>query len=149
MPSWNPARLVAAAAAVVVLVGIAGLAITQAGGGNQLLTQADLAKAQAVAARDDAQVYDLGQADEVTAPGLAETYVYGTGVSMPPAGTTYRLWAIHGTAASYIGDFLPIGGVVALEIAIDPSSVDHLLVTVEPADSSPGSPGQPAWSAAG
>ncbi|HLB39390.1 MAG TPA: anti-sigma factor [Actinomycetota bacterium] len=150
VPAWNPARLVVAAAAVIVIVGIAGLAITQVGGGgSELLTQADLQTAIAVASRPDAQITDLGQTEEVTVPGMEETYVYGTGVSMPPAGSTYRLWAIGADGASYIGDFTPVNGVVVLEISIDPIAVERLWVTVEPAGSEPGSPGQPAWSAAG
>ena len=42
MPTWHPGRLVAAAAAVVAVIGVAGLAITQVGGdaGSQRLTQA-------------------------------------------------------------------------------------------------------------
>jgi anti-sigma-K factor RskA len=150
MPSWNPGRLVAAAAAVVVVVGIAGLAVTQVGGRDsaQLLTQADLDQATTFAARPDAEVTDLGEADEITAPGREEVYVMGTSVSPPPAGFTYRLWALNGERADYVGDFQPIAGVVVLELSID-ASVERLLVTVEPSGSEPGSPGQPAWSATG
>jgi anti-sigma-K factor RskA len=150
MPSWNPGRLVAAAAAVVVVVGIAGLAVTQVGGRDsaQLLTQGDIQLVKDTAARPDSQHVPLGEADEVTAPGLEEVYVYGTGVSSPPEGLTYRLWAISGSDARYLGDFQPVNGLVALELSIDPLSV-RLLVTVEPSGSEPGSPGQPAWSATG
>ena len=149
MPAWNPGRLVAAAAAVVVLVGIAGLAITQVGGGGDtVLAQADLAQIRSVAQRPDAQTTNLGQADEITAPGLEEAYIMGTGVSAPAPGMTYRLWAIGAAGATYIGDFSPVDGTVALEITIDPAQVDHLLVTLEPAGSEPGAPGQPAWSPA-
>ena len=151
MPTWSPARLVAAAAAAIVLVGVAGLAITQAGGdsGTQLLTQADLAKVTEIANRSDAQVTDLGYADEVTAPGLEEIYLQGSGVPMPAQGTTYRLWVVSTAgSATYVGDFLPVAGLVVLEISIDPTAVDHLLVTLEPAGSDPSQPGDPAWASA-
>jgi len=82
-------------------------------------------------------------------PGMEETYVYGTGVSTPPVGFTYRLWAIGSSGAAYIGDFAPVNGVVVLEISIDPIVVERLLVTLEPTGSEPGAPGQPAWSAVG
>jgi hypothetical protein len=35
-----------------------------------------------------------------------------------------------------------------LEISIDPTAVDHLLVTLEPAGSDPSQPGDPAWASA-
>jgi len=153
MPAWHPGRLVAAAAAAIVLVGVAGLALTQVGGdaGTQLLTQADLQQVTDIANRPDAQVTPLGgQADEVTAPGIEEIYIRGQGVAAPAPGTTYRLWAVSPAGvATYLGDFLPVSGLVVLQISIDPAVVDHLLVTQEPAGSEPGEPGEPAWAAAG
>jgi anti-sigma factor RsiW len=146
LAGWHPARLVAAAAAVVVLVGVAGLAVTSGNGGGQL-AQADLSQIRSIAARPDAQTTDLGQADEVTVPGLEETYVMGTGVASPPSGTIYRLWAVGPSGADYLGDFAPVNGIVALELRLDERTL-QLLVTLEPADSEPGSPGQPAWPAA-
>ncbi len=152
MPTWHPGRLVAAAAAAVALIGVAGLAITQVGGdaGAQLLTQADLQVVNQVASRSDAEVRDYGAAEEVTAPGLEEIYLRGAGVPSPPDGWTYRLWAISpGGAATYIGDFVPVAGAILLGIAIDPDEVESLLTTSEPVGSEPGAPGQPApWAAA-
>ena len=103
-----------------------------------------------VASLPDAEVTDLGYADEVTAPGLEEIYLRGSGVPSPPDGSTYRLWAISPSGgATYIGDFVPVAGAILLGIAIDPTAVDHLLITLEPAGSDPGEPGQPApWAAA-
>jgi anti-sigma-K factor RskA len=152
MPAWHPGRLVAAAAAAVALIGVAGLAITQVGGdaGSQRLTQADLQVVNDVANRSDAVKTPLGAAEEVTAPGLEEIYLRGSGVPSPPDGSTYRLWAVSpGGAATYLGDFVPVAGAILLEIAIDPTAVDHLLITLAPAGSDPGEPGQPApWATA-
>ena len=152
MPTWHPGRLVAAAAAAVALIGVAGLAITQVGGGTgtQLLTQADLQQVTDIANRPDAVVTDYGAAEEVTAPGLEEFYLRGSDVPSPPAGWTYRLWAISPSGtATYIGDFAPVAGALLLGIAIDPNAVHSLLITVEPAGSDPGEPGEPApWAAA-
>jgi len=47
-----------------------------------------------------------------------------------------------------LNDFIPDNGVVALHIAVDPASVNDLLVTVEPIASEPSQPGEPAWKAA-
>jgi hypothetical protein len=152
MPTWHPGRLVAAAAAAVALIGVAGLAITQVGGGTgtQLLTQADLQVVNEVANRPDSEVTDYGAAEEVTAPGLEEIYLRGSGVPSPPDGWTYRLWAISPSGApTYIGDFVPMAGALLLRIEIDPNAVHSLLITTEPAGSDPGEPGEPApWAAA-
>lgn len=149
LPSWSPARLVAAAAAAVVVVGAAGLVITQSGDAAQpqLLSQADLAQVRDFKARPETQVVDLGEANELAAPGLEELYVMGQNVSEPPTGSTYRLWAVNGESATWLGDFTPSNGVVVLRVAVDPMTVD-LLVTVEPIGSQPSEPGEPAWDAA-
>lgn len=141
--AWSPARVVAAVAAVVVLIGLAGLALSDGGQGTAL-AQADIAQIRSIAARPDARTTDLGQTDEITAPGLEETYVMGTGVAMPPPGMTYRLWALDASGPRYLGDFTPIGGVVALEVTVETGAV-RLLVTLEPVGAAPASPGQPAW----
>jgi hypothetical protein len=148
MTNRSPAKLVFAAAAVVVTIGVGGLVVTQTGGtGSHALAQADLRQALAIAERPDARTNDLGPATEVTAPGLGETWIYGTGVASPPPGLTYRLWAIApGGGITYVGDFAPIDGVVVLRLALDTSATIDLLVTLEPAGSNPGQPGEPAWS---
>jgi anti-sigma-K factor RskA len=140
-------RIVAAVAAVLVLVGVAGSVVSSGGATDPVLANADLALVESVAALPGAQKVDLGEADEVSAPGVEETYVMGRGVSAPPAGMTYRLWAIGPSGARYLGDFTPVNGIVALEIQIGSGTV-QLLVTVEPVGSEPRTPGQPAWSAA-
>jgi Anti-sigma-K factor rskA len=149
-PAWHPARLVGAAAAVIVLIGMAGLVVTQSAGdhGSGVLARADLTQIQTVRDRPDARTTDVGEVDEVTAPGLEEAFLVGTGVSAPPPGTTYRLWTIGSTGTAYLGDFVPTDGVIALRFPLDPT-VERLLVTIEPIGSEPGTPGQPAWPAAG
>ena len=62
---------------------------------------------------------------------------------------SYRLWAMQGDSATYIGDFAPVDGLVVLKVSVDPNLVDKLLVTEEPIGSIPSQPGQPAWDATG
>jgi anti-sigma-K factor RskA len=145
---WNPTRLVAAAAAAVVVVGVAGIAITRGGDApQQVLSQADLAHVKLVKDQPGTQVTPIGSgpASEIVPTNVQELYVAGTDVPAPPDGFTYRLWAVRGTDETWIGDFLPQNGLVALRIAIDPLAVDHLLVTLEPAGSEPSEPGETAW----
>jgi hypothetical protein len=149
LPAWSPSRLVAAAAAAVVVVGVAGLAITQSGGApDPVLSQADLALVHDIKTRPGTVVRSMGQTDELVPPGLEELYVMGRGVSPPPEGSTYRLWAVNGEGETWIGDFAPVNGIVVLRVEIDPATVDHLLVTLEPSNSEPSEPGEPAWDAA-
>jgi anti-sigma-K factor RskA len=148
LPAWSPSRLVVAAAAAVVVVGVAGLAITQGGdGAQQLMSQADLAQVRLLKADPTTRVEKIGPAKELIPPGLAELYIWGEDVAPPPAGFTYRLWTVDAGGETWIGDFIPHNGVVALHIAVDPATVDDVLVTVEPIGSEPSQPGEP-WAAA-
>ena len=49
---------------------------------------------------------------------------------------------------TYLGDFLPPPGEMMLEVTVDRTRYDRLLVTVEPLGSTPSEPGEPAWGAA-
>jgi hypothetical protein len=141
-PQWAPGRMVAGAAAAVILVGVVGLALGNDGGTgpSQLLTKADLATVSSLANSPGAQRTKVGEATEVEPPAHDELYIMWTGVPSPGPGLTYRLWAARGDAVTYLGDFLPDNGVVALRIAVDPTTVDRLLITSEPLGSPPSQP---------
>lgn len=148
---WSPARLVAAAAGFVLVLGAGGLAVTQLGGGNvSTLASADLQQALQFATQAGATTTDLGPAREIAAPGVEEFYIYGMHVAQPPAGSVYRLWVQSATETVHLGDFVPTpDGTVLLRVAIDPTAYDRVIVTVEPADSEASEPSEPAWEAAG
>jgi anti-sigma-K factor RskA len=149
---WSTGRLAAVAASLVVVVVLGGLALTR-GGGTDVTTLAasnDIQQALEAAGRPDAETTQIGPMTEVDASGLAEVYVYGQDVPLPPPGTTYRLWAVSDEETAYLGDFLPppTGGRMMLEVTVDRTRYDRLLVTVEPLGSTPSEPGEPAWDAA-
>jgi hypothetical protein len=149
MSRWSPARIVAVAASVVLVVGLGGLAVTQLGS-TTTLAPADLEGALRTATMPGATQTNLGHATEIAAPGLQEIYIYGEGVPAPPAGSEYALWALSGSSARYLGSFSPDqSGRVLLKLTIDPSTFDQLLVTAEPTGSQPSRPGDPAWSETG
>lgn len=143
-PRWGPARMVVGAAAAVVLIGAVGLALTNDGGSgpSALLTKADLATVTTLASSPGTEKTKVGEATEVEPPTHDELYIMWTGVPAPVAGFTYRLWAIRGDSFTYLGDFLPDNGVVALRIAVDPATVDHLSITTEPLGSPPSQPAE-------
>jgi anti-sigma factor RsiW len=147
MPTWSAGRIAATVAAVVVAVGVAGVVVGDGNGTDSVLANADLSQIQSIKALAGTQTTDIDKVEQVTPEDREETYVMGTSVPAPPPGQTYRLWAIGPGGATYIGEFTPINGVVALEIRLDPTTLE-LRVTVEPVGSEPVSPGQPAWSAA-
>jgi Anti-sigma-K factor rskA, C-terminal len=150
---WTPGRLVAAAASIVLVVGVGGLALSQAE--DRKTAQVPAADVQGLA--DFALQHPTllrqplgGNAQEISAQGVQELYVYGRTVPFPAPGLVYRLWAVSGHNATHLRDFLPYpDGTVLVRLAIDPSTFDHLLVTVEPAGSEPSEPGDPAWPEAG
>jgi Anti-sigma-K factor rskA len=150
---WNPGRIVAVAASVVLVVGVGGIAATQLRNGGGLVSGEGLARASLqdvtnAATSQDATTQALGPAKEIVAPATEKLYVYGSDIPLPPAGTVYRLWSGTADQATYIGDFLPSeDGTVLLEITLDAASVGTLLVTIEPEGSEPTQPGDAAWPA--
>ena len=145
----NPARMAAVAASVALVVGLGGIGLTRLGTDGATLTQlsaADIGQALELADRDDAITTDIGPATEVTAPGMNHFYLYGNAVPAPSSGGVYRLWLVRGDETQYVGDFLPApDGTVVLRVNVDPDGWDRVLVTTEPAGSSPSTPGAPAW----
>jgi hypothetical protein len=150
---WGPARIVAGAAAAVVLVGVVGLSLLNDGanGPSELLTKADLAQVNQLKTETDTEVTPLGptgtEAEEVSVPSRDELYVMGTFVASP--GFIYRLYAVKDGVATYIGDVGPATGVVAFHVEVDPASVDKLLLRQEPAASPPSELVSPSLEAVG
>ena len=144
-PSWSPARVVAGAAAAVVLIGVVGLSLLNDGGSDpsQLLTKADLAQVTQLKAQPETSVAPItssvADAEEVEPSDHSELYVMGTFEAAGP-GLTYRLYAISGESASYLGDLNPPTGVVAFRVAVDPATVDELILRIEPVASPPSMP---------
>ncbi len=148
------ARFVAVAASAVLVAGLGGIALTQMGGGGsptvESLGAVDLQRALDMSTRPGAKADPLGQVTEISAPGVEEFYVYGHDVPTPAPGHIYRLWAVSTTRARWLGDFVPHpDGLVVLRVRIDPSGVDRLVITSEPAASVPSQPGEPVWQTAG
>jgi anti-sigma-K factor RskA len=144
--AWSPGRLVAAAAGIVLVVGLGGLALRANDPvGLRRGTAADLQEALRLAQDGGARATNLGHATEVVVPGSDEFYVVGRDVPAPPTGSVYRLWLVQGADAVHVGDFTPaVDGSVVLLVRADPSTFDRILVTVEPRTQEPSEPGE-AW----
>lgn len=146
----RPAQLVAVAAGVVAVIGLAGLTIGQGLRANSANARAeDLRAAAEMAVRPDASRVPVGPVRELTAPGVEEFYVLGDDCPAPPPGTVYRLWVVADGVATYVTDFLPEDGRVFLTVPFDPSLYDDLWISVEPAGSEPSAPTDVRWTATG
>src|SRR3990170_4372069 len=83
----------------------------------------------------------------VTGPELKHLYLVGEHVPDPAPGNVYRLWLERGGDFFLAAEFVPEEGVVVLEVVVDPTGLDRLLVTEESASERTDTPGGvPRWS---
>jgi Anti-sigma-K factor rskA len=132
----RPMQLFAVAASVVVIAGLAGLAVTQGIRANHGEARATaLSNIMDFVAQPDATVAPVGPTSEISEPGRELFYLYGRDVPMPAPGLVYRVWLVAGSTPTYVGEFLPDKGFVGVEIRFDPSRYDTLWVCLAPAGS--------------
>ncbi len=144
------ASLVAVAAGVAAIVGLAGLSV-QLGGrvsrteqqrGQLLAAMEVLQQPGANPVRLESQGQTAAGLVEVSGPGLQLMYVIGREVPMPSPGRVYQLWL--GTNGTFVrvedGQFVPEDGLVLLELAVDTARYDEILVTEERMGDAPASP---------
>jgi hypothetical protein len=145
-PRRRPMQVFAVAAGVAVVVGLAGVTISQSMRANDADVRAEaLANAAQLATRPDANRVEVGPVHELTAPGEEHVYVMGDGVPEPPAGSVYRVWLVSGGDPTFVGEFMPTEGRVFLEIPYDPTRYDDLWISVEPVDAATDAPTSADW----
>lgn len=146
----NRASLVAVAAGVAAIVGLAGLSV-QLGG---RVSRTEQQRGRLLAAMEALQqpgtspvsLESEGQTAaglvEVSGPGLQRMYVIGTDVPMPSLGHVYQLWL--GTKGMFVrvedGEFVPEDGLVLLELTVDTGRYDEILITEERMGDVPANP---------
>ena len=144
----RPLQALAVAASVVLIAGLAGLSVSQGLRANHAQAREQVVRnAMDMAARPDANLVPIGPTTEIGAPGSAEFYLYGNDVPSPPAGTVYRVWLVSGSSPTYVGEFLPDHGFVAIAVGFDPSRYDALWITEATQGSAPTPPsaGDALW----
>jgi hypothetical protein len=144
------ASLVAVAAGVAAIIGLAGLSVQLGGRVSRTEQQrGQLLAAMEVLQQPGANPVSLesqGQTAaglvEVSGPGLQLMYVIGKEVPMPSPGRVYQLWL--GTNGTFVrvedGRFVPEDGLVLLELTVDTARYDEILVTEERMGDAPASP---------
>lgn len=145
-PRRRPMQLFAVAAGVAVVVGLAGVTISQSMRANDADVRAEaLANAAQLATRPDANLVEVGPVHEITAPGEEHVYVMGDGVPEPPAGSVYRVWLVSDGDPTFVGGFMPVEGRVFLDIPYDPTRYDDLWISIEPVDAATDAPTSADW----
>lgn len=148
-PRRRPAAMFAAAASVVAVLGLGGLAVSQGMQASDARKTADLVqRVLDVSRQPDASQVPVGPVTEYGLPGVRELFIYGTDVPEPNAGMVYRLWLGTGSSYTFVTDFLPNDGLVILRGEFDPARYDRVVVTVEPEGSAPTQPVDEVWSSA-
>ena len=152
----RPGAIFAVAASVVAVVGFAGRAVSQNMRVNDTRSRMDdIRSAMDFATRPGASMVQVDSSDsdtepitEISHPGTERFYLVGNDVPMPPEGTVYRVWLLSGTQATYATDFVPEPGMMVVELEFDPSQYDRILISVEPAGSTPDTPEIAVWQTA-
>jgi hypothetical protein len=146
----RPMQLFVVAAGVVAFVGLAGLSVTQNLRASHSRSRlADISAALDAATLQGAKVVPVGPAKEISAPGRGDAYLYGKGVPSAPAGQVYRVWVVGLDGTFGFAGELPIeDGVAFVHLFFNPANFAGVEVTLEPADSAPGRPGQIVWQSA-
>jgi hypothetical protein len=147
----RPVQVFAVAASVVVVAGLAGMAVTQSVRANHGRQEANALRAvMDTASLPDANLVPVGPATEVSVPGHEVFYLYGRDVPEPAPGMVYRVWLVSGVTPSFVGEFDPDEGYVNLQVPFDPSTYDSIWVTQAPTGSEPEAPDETdaVWQAA-
>jgi anti-sigma-K factor RskA len=152
----RPVAVFAVAASVVAVVGFAGLAVTQSLRVNDARSRIDdMRSALDFARRPGASMVPVDSNStgtealtEISRPGTERFYLVGSDVPTPPDGTVYRVWLLSGTEATWATDFVPEPGMMVVTLEFDPTLYDRILISVEPAGSTPDTPELAVWQTA-
>ena len=144
----RPGSVATAAASIVVVVGMAGLAVGQgirASNANERSVL--MGEALQVASRPDATQVSLGggsasstEVTEITAPGIEVVYLVCDDVARPAPGMIYRVWYGSGGSFRFVEEFEPDPELDVLRLRFDPATVDRIVITEEPIDQAPTQP---------
>jgi anti-sigma-K factor RskA len=143
----RPAALFAAAASVVAVLGLGGLAVTQGMQASDARQRADLVRRVLdLSQQPDTRQVPVGPVTEFARPGVGELYLYGTGVPDPNPGMVYRFWLVSGSTYAFCADVRPDEGVLILACPVDSAKVYLVVVTEVPEGSAHTEPVDVTWS---
>lgn len=149
----RPFAILAVAASVAAVVGLASLTITQGvRARNTESRMNEVAQAFDFARQPGASMVQVDSSDPnaepitaISEPKVQECYLVGRDIPTPPDGAVYRVWFVSGKSTAFATDFRPTSGLTVVHIKCDPSRLDGIVISVEPAGSVPDEPGATAW----
>jgi Anti-sigma-K factor rskA len=146
----RPVQLIAVAASVAAVVGLAGMAAGQEVRANHSRARVrEFSQALDTVMQPDASVRQMGRISEIVSPHSTVAFLYGSGVPEPPSGREYRIWSIsQDGGARFLGLLVIDEGVAFARLVFDSSVATEILITVEPSGSAAEIPGEVRWRAA-
>ena len=142
--------IVGAAASLLAVIGMAGIAINQGVRANNAQDRAQLVRdALDASTQPGSTRVPVGPMTEIGQPGVESIYLYGTGVPDPAPGMVYRVWLGNNDGTfTFARDVRPEDGVVIVHLTIDPTRVDRIVITEEPEGTPAALPGNVRWDSA-
>jgi hypothetical protein len=136
----------AAAAGLVVIVGLGALAIDQGMRARHAVDQtAVLARLEDFSRQAGARPVPVGQVTSYVHPGVEDFFLEGSHVPPPAPGTVYHVWVANGTSYHHLTSFVPEDGLVVRELEIDPTRYDRILISEQPEGVTQGPPEHVTW----
>jgi anti-sigma-K factor RskA len=145
--AWRrPSALAAAAAGLVVMVGLGAFAVDQGVRANHLAKRSVLfTKLVDFTSRPGTQSVAVGDVTGIVHPGVEDFYLQGSHVPLPPPGTVYHVWVADGSSYRHLGRFVPEDGFVLIELRLDPTRYEQIVISEQPESVASGTPQNVRW----
>jgi Anti-sigma-K factor rskA len=145
--AWRrPSALAAAAAGLVVMVGLGAFAVDQSARANHLATRSVLfTKLMDFTSRPGTQSVPVGDVTGIVHPGVEDFYLQGSHVPPPRPGTVYHVWVADGSSYRHLGRFFPEDGFVLIELRLDPTRYQQIVISEQPESVTSGTPENVRW----
>jgi hypothetical protein len=145
--AWRrPSALAAAAAGLVVMVGLGAFALDQGMRANHLAKRSvQLTQLADFTSRPGTRSFPVGDITGVVHPGVQDFYLEGSHVPQPRPGTVYHVWVSSGSSYRHLRAFVPEDGFVLIELRLDPTRYDQIVISEQPESVTSGTPQDVLW----
>jgi len=146
---WRSPFVAAAAAGLVVIAGLGGLAVDQGMRARHVTDQNTLlTRLEDFSRRAGSRQVPVGRVTSYVHPGVEDFFLEGSHVPPPAPGTVYHVWGASGTSFEHLARFVPEDGLVVVELRIDPTRYDQIVISEQPEDVTEGPPQHVTWNSA-
>jgi hypothetical protein len=142
----RPSVLAAAAAGLVLVVGLGALAVDQGMRATHLAQRSEMqTRLEDFSHRAGTTSFPVGDITGVAHPGVEDFYLEGSHVPDPAPGTVYHVWVASGSTYRHLRRFVPDAGFVLIELRLDPTRYDQIVISQQPEDVTAGPPQKVLW----